>query len=151
MDKCAISFQGCSDIILSVWSNNPCIQFSWELHTIIYRSVLNYACHWIQIYAAIDLEGKILNDFGVGLQWPLGQGEFNIVLIEQLSLSPAAAFLLFLLICISCAFAIWSDHRLSLLRLKDFSIQCFKGKLWLWHGKNGLMSDFSKAPFTRFL
>lgn len=77
----------------------------WELHLIIYRSVLNYSCHWIQIYATIDLEGKILNDLGSVFGDPQVKENLTLVLLSVVRshLLRLLCSLLFLLICILCA------------------------------------------------
>lgn len=79
----------------------------WELHLIIYRSVLNYSCHWIQIYAAIDLEGKILNDLGSVFGDPQVKENLTLVLLNvaRSHLLRLSRSLLFRLICILCACA----------------------------------------------
>lgn len=74
-----------------------CMLHFWELRLIIYRSGLNYSCHWIQIYAAIDLEGKILNDLGSVFGDPQVKENLTLVLLS------VVRSLLFLLICILCA------------------------------------------------
>lgn len=48
-----------SDLAPSDWGE---VRAPGERNTIIYRSVLNYFCHWIQIYAAIDPEWEWKNN-----------------------------------------------------------------------------------------
>lgn len=59
-------------ILCNAWLHSPCqsrkllcTSHHRELHPIVYRFVLNYSCHWAQIYATIDLARKIWNDLGL--------------------------------------------------------------------------------------
>lgn len=59
-----------------------CILHLKELNSIVYWSVLNYSCHWTQIYSTIDLTGKIWNDLGLLFGDPQVKEILTLVLLS---------------------------------------------------------------------
>lgn len=54
-----------------------------EWHSIVYRSVLNYSCHWAPNLCYHWSSKENMKRIGVVIWWPAGQGDFNIGIIER--------------------------------------------------------------------
>lgn len=60
-----------------------CICDHRELHSIVYRSVLNYSCHWAPNLCYHWSTKENMKRIQVVIWWPAGQGDFNIGIIER--------------------------------------------------------------------
>lgn len=60
-----------------------CICDHREYRSIVYRSVLNYSCHWAPNLCHHWSGKQNMKRIGVAIWWPTGQGDFNIGIIER--------------------------------------------------------------------
>lgn len=66
-------------------------------HSILYRSILNYSCHWAPNLCCHWSSRENMKRIQVVIWWPAGQGDFNIGIIERgiCRFSPATALFTF--------------------------------------------------------